>query len=122
MKESALPLTATVIGLAYVLAYAWAQLEILASILALWNTGRKVAVAALSFLWAAMNCFSFLIAHDVHFDVIRERRLVLFEIDTLPAKASAVLIILVYWAWVICSFYFALRRSRKAREAVPPAP
>ena len=125
MKEMALPLAATVVGLAYVLTYAWAQLEVLAAVLTLWKEKRYPSSFALALLWAGMNCFAFLIAHEVHFDVIRERRLVLFEMEELWAKAVVVLVILAYWAWVIATFTFAVRRTRRMRAAAAeesPAP
>jgi hypothetical protein len=117
MKEMLFPLAATAVGLAYVLTYAWAQLEVLASALTFWKERRYLPSVALMLLLAGMNCFEFLLAHEVHFDVIRERRLVLFEIESLWAKGSAVLVILVHWVWVIGSFCFAVRRSRRMRAA-----
>ncbi len=123
MSETTFSLAATVIGLAYVLTYAWAQLETLSAIMLLWRNSRKVLTVFLSVVWAGMNCFSFLIAHDVHFDVIREGKLILFENDLPWAKAAAALIILAYWAWVIGSFCFAVSHSRRMRkESAPPAP
>jgi hypothetical protein len=121
MSEATFSLAATVVGLAYVLTYAWAQLETLSAIITLWRESRKALTVLLAVVWAGMNVFSFMIAHDVHFDVIRERKLVLFENELLWAKAAAALIIVVYWAWVIGSFYFAIGHSRKMRQESSPA-
>jgi hypothetical protein len=125
MSEATFSMGATVIGLAYVLTYAWAQLETLSAIVSLWNKPRKGLSILLLLVWAGMNVFSFMIAHNIHFDVIREKKLILFENELLWAKAAAAAIIVVYWIWVIGSFYFAVVHSRKMREEsadTPPAP
>ena len=116
MSETTFSLTATVIGLAYVLTYAWAQLETLSAIVSLWSKPRKGLAVLLVLVWAGMNVFSFMIAHNVHFDVMREGKLILFENELLWAKAVAAAIIVVYWIWVIGSFYVAVVHSRKMRE------
>ena len=124
--ESAFSLVFTVLGLAYVLTYAWAQLEILAILIGSWKQRSKLLVLICGTLWAVMNCFAFLIAHNVHFDVLREQQLLLrvnlfehriIESTSPGAKAGALLIILFYWAWVIGSFYVAILHSRRIRQA-----
>ena len=123
--EPAFSLLITVLGLSYVLTYAWAQLEILAILIGSWKRRSKPLVLLYGTLWAVMNCFSFLIAHNVHFDVLRERQLLL-RIDlfghgiidsTSPgARAGALCIILFYWVWVIGTFYLAILHSRRTRQ------
>ena len=122
MKEAMFEMVATIAALAYVLTYAWAQMEILSSILGMWKARRRTVSAVCGIVWAAMNCFSFLVAHEVIFDVIRERRLVFFEIEKLWAKTLAVIVIAAYATWVAASLYLALRRSRRIRAAATEVP
>ena len=124
--ESAFSLVATLLALVYVLTYAWAQIEIFAILIGFWKEKSKSLLIACGLLWAVMNFFAFLIALEVHFDLLRGRllglRIRLFGHDIIEsvapgAKAGAVLIILVYWAWVIGTFYLAVLRSRRTRSA-----
>ena len=95
MTEPTFSVVATIIGVAYVLTYAWAQLEILAHLTGLWKKNGHGKTLGLGLLWAAMNCFCFLIAHDVHYAMILQRRLVLYNLDAWWAKTAAVLIVIV---------------------------
>ena len=117
MNEPTFTIVATVIGVAYVLTYAWAQLEILAHLTELWKENGRWKTAGLGLLWAVMNCFAFLIAHDVHYAMIRQRRLVLYDLDAWWAKAAAILIVIVYWIWVGASLKFAFVRWREAKKS-----
>lgn len=117
MTEPTLSVVATVIGVAYVLTYAWAQLEILAYLTGLWQENKRGKTLGLGLLWAVMNCFSFLIAHNVHYSIVLHGRLVLYDLDAWWAKASAVLIVIVYWLWVGASLKFAFARWREARKS-----
>ncbi len=116
MSEPTFTIVATIIGVAYVLTYAWAQLEILAYLPGLWQKNERWKTLWLGLLWAAMNCFCFFIAHDVHYNMIRQKRLALYDLDDWWAKAAAALIVVVYWVWVVASLKFAFAQWREARQ------
>lgn len=116
MSEPTFTIVVTIIGVAYVLIYAWAQLEILAYLTGLWKKKERWKILGLGLLLAAMNCFAFLIAHDVHYSMIRQKRLVLYDLDDWWAKAAAILIVIVYWVWVVASLKFAIVRWREAKK------
>ncbi len=116
MSEPTFTIVVTVIGVAYVLTYSWAQLEILAYLTDLWGEKGRWKTLGLGLLWAAMNCFAFLIAHDVHYSMIRQKRVVLYDFDAWWAKAAAILIVLVYWLWVGASLKFGIARYREAKK------
>ncbi len=116
MNEPAFSIVATVIGVVYVLAYAWAQLEILSYLSSLWRENERPRMIWLGILWLVMNCFCFLIAHDVHFAMIRQGRIVLYDLDEWWAKAAAVAVVLLYWLWIVGSFRFAISQRNKIQE------
>ncbi len=116
MIEPTFTIVATVIGVVYVLTYAWAQLEILAYLSGLWQKNERWKPLGLGLLWSAMNCFAFFIAHDVHYSMIRQKRLVLYDLDDWWAKAAAVIIVIVYWVWVAASLKFAVKQWHKSRH------
>lgn len=113
MNEPTFTIAATVIGVVYILTYAWAQLEIFSYLSFLWRQNERPRAIGLGIFWLAMNCFCFLIAHDVHFAMIRQRRIVLYDLDALWARTVAVVIISLYWIWVVGSFKFALTQQHK---------
>ena len=114
MSEQTFTIVVTIIGVVYVLTYAWAQLEILAYLTSLWKKNELWKTLGLSLLWAAVNCFAFFIAHDVHYAMIRQKRLVLYDLDDWWAKAAAVIIVIAYWIWVAAPFKFAIRQWHKS--------
>ncbi len=116
MTEPTFTITVTIIGVAYVLTYAWAQLEILAYLTSLWQKNKLGKALGRGLLWAAANCFAFFIAHDVHYAMIRQKRLVLYDLDDWWAKTAAVLIVIVYWIWVAASLRFAAKQWYKSRD------
>ncbi len=117
MTEPTLTIVATIIGVVYVLTYAWGRLEILAYLTGLWKECGRLRMIGLGLRWAAMNCFAFLSEDDVHYNMIRQRRLVLYDLDAWWAKAAAVLIVVIYWAWVAASLKFAIVRWHDAKKS-----
>ena len=110
---------ATAIGVAYVLTYAWAQMEILAHLHTYWQQRKRGTVILFGIGWLAVNAFCFLVAHEVHYAVIRERNLVLYDSHAWWARLFAVLIMLSYWAWVVFSFRFWFQQAQKRKNEAP---
>ena len=105
----------TVIAVLYVLAYAWAQMEMLTRFHMYWRAGKRGTMGLLGIGWLAINCFCFLVAHEVHYAVIRQGNLVLYGSHAWWAKGVAVLIMLSYWVWVIFSFWFWYRQAQERK-------
>ncbi len=117
MTEPTFTVVVTIIGIAYVLTYLWAQLEILAHVLGSWRPGNRAVTLLLCAAIAAVNCFVFLLAHDVHYSMIRRGSLNFLGHEETWAKALASATVIAYWIWVGWSLHFAGFTRKEARRA-----
>jgi hypothetical protein len=102
----------TAIGVLYILAYAWAQLEILSYFYQLWHEKKRGKTLAMASVWLALNVFALFVAPDIHFGILRDKSLNLLGLSAVWAKAVAILAIAAYWIWIAGSFTYAVNRWR----------
>ncbi len=119
MTEPTFTVVTTIIGIAYVLTYLWAQLEILSHIFEAWRPGNRSVTILSCAAIAAVNCFVFLLAHDVQYSMIRRGSLNFLGHEETWAKTLASATVIAYWIWVGWSLYFAgfvLKEARRAQR------